>query len=56
MNALHVSDNGFIITASLGSKYDDDDYDDDNDDDYVDDNDHHKDDNDHVDEDPSLGL
>ena len=48
MNALHVSDNGFIITASLGSKYDDDDY--------VDDNDHHKDDNDHADEDPSLGL
>ena len=48
MNALHVSDNGFIITASLGSKYDDDDYDDDND--------HHKDDNDHADEDPSLGL
>ena len=25
VNALHVSDNGYIITASLGSKYDDDD-------------------------------
>ena len=31
VNALHVSDNGYIITASLGSKYDDDDYDDDDD-------------------------
>ena len=25
VNALHVSDNGYIITASLGSKYDHDD-------------------------------
>ena len=35
VNALHVSDNGYIITASLGSKYDHDDYDDDDDDFFV---------------------